>query len=105
MYFIISGIVCVVASFFLLIPDTVKAIQNKETKVSKEFLITKSLYLIVQTNYSMAIYAEYGYEAAIFLWVGLSSQVICTLILIGTKNCNAEDNEERLPLLKIHIIK
>ena len=100
MYFIVSGVVCVVASFALLIPDTVHAILNNETKVSREFLITKSIYLLVQTNYSIAIWYEYNVEAAIFLWIGLSSQVICTLILIGTKYMKKQN--EYMPLLVIN---
>ena len=75
LYFNVSGVGCLIMSSIFLIPDAFYAIRRKCTAMSNSYLILKSVYIATQFNYSIALWEMYGWNASVYLWVGLSFQM------------------------------
>lgn len=80
-YYLTSGIINCVSAVSLLWGDVYDTCVNKRVKLSQNYLVSKSVSLIVQLNYAISIHIVYDFPAAVFLYVSITSQSICLAIL------------------------
>lgn len=85
-YYVSSGIMNCCASVGLLLGDVYNACRYQRVKLSKSYIVSKSISLVLQTNYAIAIHALYDFQASVFLYISIFSQGLCLMILACTEN-------------------
>ena len=85
-WFSISGTLSAILSSIVLVPDCLQSIQTREVSMSKSYLILKSLVLVNNIQYSVAIGIAYGWYASLYVGLSTAISACCLTVLWHVKN-------------------